>query len=95
MPTTPARRSTTFNAAFASLAFAAVLAPVSVRALGSGPTAQAAKPAKPDTVRACFDRKTGDLRLLFDKPGHRKCRAGETKIVWKQGGPGARGPQGP
>jgi len=50
--------------------------------------------AKKTKVKACFSKKTGELRVAVK--GKRKCRRGEKKLVWnKRGVRGKRGAAGP
>jgi hypothetical protein len=59
-----------------------------------------AKPKKTKKVKACYSKKTGDLRVVVK--GKKKCKRGEKRLVWNKRGPrgvagraGAAGPAGP
>lgn len=69
------------------------IALVSVAALsGVGVVAGPASPASAKTLKACYNKKSGDMTFL--KKG--KCKKGWKKLTWNsQGIPGATGPQGP
>lgn len=71
-----------------------------VFAMGGFAIAATDSAKKKSTIRACYAKKTGDLRLLAGKK--KRCRKGERKITWAKKGPrglvgpaGASGPQGP
>jgi len=51
------------------------------------------KNPKSTTVKACYSKKSGDLRIAVK--GRKKCRRGEKRIRWNMRGPrGVAGPQG-
>jgi Collagen triple helix repeat (20 copies) len=58
--------------------------------------ATAAIPGADGTIRACFEKKEGDLKVIDEG---KSCKRGENLLVWNQTGPrgiqGVAGPQGP
>ena len=62
-------------------------------------SAVAVEPAKRSTIKACYKKKTGTLRMLVKA---KRCKRGERSIAWSKGGAGGpdggsglQGPPGP
>ncbi len=79
--------------ALGRLGHSAIAAVVAVALLAT--TTYGSIPSEDGTIYACYDKRTGVLRVI-DRDRDEGCRRGETPLKWNVEGPrGARGPRGP
>jgi hypothetical protein len=73
---------------------AAVLASVGTACVLAVGAAVASVPASSGVISACYDKRTGALRVIH--AARKTCRSGEARLTWNQRGvPGSAGPAGP